>query len=115
MRAPRRPTLALATAIALAGCHGGPMPRTPRAVASAEPALDPDAPGAPLVTNAPPARPVTIVDRHPLLSKPRDYYENAGSNKIVKTGAATLVGIPAGILGEMRQIVIGRPAEQRSY
>jgi hypothetical protein len=53
------------------------------------------------------------VDRHPLLYKPRDYYETSGDNKIVKTAAATVIGIPAGVVGELRQIVTGAPSNRR--
>jgi len=56
---------------------------------------------------------VTFVDRHPLLSKPRDYYESSGNNKVVKTLAAGVVGVPAGLFGELKQIVVGRPAGLR--
>ena len=54
-----------------------------------------------------PSNTVTWVDRHPLFSKPRDYYETSGDNKVVKAAAATVIGIPAGIFGELRQIVVG--------
>jgi hypothetical protein len=89
------------------GCQSG----APRRVASAEPGLSPPAePGATVVEAHPPSAPtVTWVDRHPLFSKPRDYYESSGNNKVVKTAAATVIGIPAGIVGELRQIVVGAP------
>lgn len=57
-----------------------------------------------------PTRTVGIVDRHPLLRKPQQYYDNTKSNKLVKTASATFVGVPAGILGELKQIVIGKPS-----
>jgi hypothetical protein len=61
-----------------------------------------------------PARNVTWVDRHPLFSKPRDIYEKTNNNSpVVKTAAATVIGIPSGILGELRQIVVGAPATPR--
>ena len=56
---------------------------------------------------------MTFVDRHPLLSKPRDYYESSGDNKFVKSMAAGVIGVPAGIVGELKQIVVGKPAELR--
>jgi hypothetical protein len=62
------------------------------------------------VVQVPPARVVTFADRHPLLYKPREYYDSAGENKAAKIAAATVVGIPAGIVGELRQIVVGAPA-----
>jgi hypothetical protein len=63
-----------------------------------------------------PARPastLTWVDRHPLFSKPRDYYDNSGTNKVVKTAAAAVIGVPAGIFGELKQIVVGAPSDTR--
>jgi hypothetical protein len=97
----------------LAGCQSG----GPRRLASGEPGLS-----TPLevgqgstVAAAPvsPVRNVTWVDRHPLFSKPRDYYESAGNNTVVKTATAAVVGVPVGIFGELRQIVVGTPAETR--
>lgn len=59
---------------------------------------------------APPAeQTVSFVDRHPLFYKPREYYETGGTNKLRRTAAATFLGVPAGIYGELRQIVRGRP------
>ncbi len=59
------------------------------------------------------ARPATFADRHPLLYKPREYYDNSGNNTIVKTAAATFVGVPAGIVGELKQIITGTPGATR--
>src|SRR6185437_391481 len=101
--------LALAVAVTMpaAGCHSGPPSRP---VASAEPGLTTPESGTAVAADPPP-RTLTWVDRHPLLYKPRDYYESAGSNTIVKVGAATIVGIPAGVFGELRQIVVGAPGQ----
>ncbi len=60
-----------------------------------------------------PAKTVTWVDRHPLFSKPRDYWNTSGDNKIVKAAAATFVGVPAGMYNEAKQIIVGVPQEQR--
>ena len=60
--------------------------------------------------SASPARTVSVVDRHPLLRKPKQYYDNTNSNKAVKTAAAAVVGVPAGIVGEIKQIVVGTPS-----
>ncbi len=65
------------------------------------------------MTEATPERTVTYVDRHPLFSKPRQYWESSGDNKIVKTAAATFVGVPAGIYGELKQIVVGTTPTSR--
>lgn len=99
---------ALLTAASAAGC-GGPSKRT---LASSEPALVTE--GSPEVAIVDRAKPVpgtdSVVDRHPLFSKPRDYYESTGNNKITKTAAAAFIGVPAGIFGELKQIVVGAPA-----
>jgi hypothetical protein len=60
-----------------------------------------------------PAKTVSWVDRHPLFSKPRDYWDTSGDNKIVKAAAATFVGVPAGMYGEVKQIIVGTPQEPR--
>ena len=60
-----------------------------------------------------PTKTVTWVDRHPLFSKPRDYWDTSGNNKIVKAAAATFVGIPVGMYGEVKQIIVGTPQEAR--
>lgn len=57
----------------------------------------------------------TFVDRHPLLRKPRQYYDSTDSNKVVKTAAAAFIGVPSGIVGELRQIVVGVPRPATSY
>jgi hypothetical protein len=106
--------IALAS-MALTGCQNSPMRRHSPSV---EPALAPAATadaGGTTISAAPPApaKGATFVDRHPLFYKPRDYYESSGDNKIVKATAATVIGIPAGFLGEMRQIVVGAPATPR--
>ena len=61
----------------------------------------------------PPPKTVSWVERHPLFSKPRDYWETSGDNKIVKAAAATFVGVPAGMYGEVKQIIVGTPTEPR--
>jgi hypothetical protein len=91
-----------------AGCQG---------TGSRRPAPEPSLSGAidsnGAVAEAPTPKSVGYVDRHPLLSKPRDYWENSGDNKIVKAGAATFVGVPVGLYGEIKQIVVGTPPETR--
>lgn len=98
----------LLTALIGSGCQGTSM-RRPGALASAEPSLNTELGSPSTVVEVPAAQGITIVDRHPLFSKPREYYENSGDNRFVKTASATLIGIPAGIVGELRQIVAGRP------
>jgi hypothetical protein len=90
----------------LPGCQAGQSRRA--AVAAAEPGLNGTGDPAPSVVEVAPARPPTFADRHPLFTKPREYYDSSGNNKVVKAAAATMIGIPAGIVGELRQIVSGR-------
>jgi hypothetical protein len=109
------PVVVVVLAFTAAGCQTGPSKRT---LASAEPALSPPVDGGTTVVEGTPAptpapRTMTFVDRHPLLYKPRDYYESSGDNKLVKSTAAVVVGIPVGIFTELRQIVVGAPPEER--
>jgi len=101
--------IALLAALVASGCSGGPSKRT---LASTEPGLStvPGDSGVAIVDRAKPVpSSVTFVDRHPLFSKPRDYYESTNSNKAAKTAAAAVIGVPAGIYGELKQIVVGTP------
>jgi hypothetical protein len=110
MRGHRLLATALIAALAGAGCQGTGTLRRPRTVASTEPGLEPSPGSSTVIASTPPPSTVTFVDRHPLFSKPREYYENSGNNTIVKAAAATVIGIPAGLYGEMRQIVVGQPS-----
>src|SRR4051812_38601870 len=105
---------ALLVAFSASGCST-PSKRT---LASTEPGLS-TVPGDSGVTVVDRARPVpaseTFVDRHPLFSRPRHYYENSGSNKVTKTAGAVVLGVPAGIYGELKQIVVGAPATPAAY
>jgi hypothetical protein len=96
----------------MAGCQSGASSSQRRIAAKPEPGLalagEPGAGG--LVERTPPPPPQeTFVDRHPLFSKPREYYDTSGNNTLVKVAGATIVGIPVGIFGELRQIVVGQP------
>jgi hypothetical protein len=64
-------------------------------------------------TETSPVKQISWVDRHPLFSKPRDYWETSGDNKVVKAAAATFIGVPVGFFGEVKQIVVGVPSEPR--
>ncbi len=104
---------ALLMALAASGCTGGPSKRT---LASSEPALVPSDPDVTIVDRAKPVpSTVSVVDRHPLLSKPREYYDKTDSNKVAKTAAAGLIGVPAGIYGEFKQIIVGAPPGPAPY
>ncbi|MFI5459161.1 MAG: hypothetical protein ACHRXM_27345 [Isosphaerales bacterium] len=76
-------------------------------------AVDRDAAVADGAATATPAKTVSWVDRHPMFSKPRDYWETSGENKVVKAAAATFVGVPVGLYGEVKQIIVGTPTEPR--
>lgn len=91
------------------GCHANGRSRQ---VATAEPSLslgEETAP--PTIVEAPPARELGFADRHPLLFKPREYYETSGGGKVGKVASATVIGVPAGIIGEVKQIVVGQAAK----
>jgi hypothetical protein len=91
------------------GCQSGMPPK--RTIASREPSLAmPGDPQPGVVVQKPVGGSVAFVERHPLLYKPKEMYESSGNNTLVKVAGATLVGIPVGIFGELRQIVVGRPA-----
>jgi hypothetical protein len=98
-----------------AGCQGVGHPRT---VVTPEPSLSGTVESDTTATDgtrtaAAPVKTTTVVDRHPLFSKPRDYWETSGDNKVVKAAAATFVGVPVGIYGEVKQIIVGAPPEAR--
>lgn len=101
-------------ASAALGCNAGPSRRT---LASSEPALsDPASDAEVAIVDR--AKPVAVendpaVDRHPLLSKPLEYYDKTDSNKVVKTAAAAFIGVPAGIFGEIKQAIVGVPSASR--
>jgi hypothetical protein len=50
-----------------------------------------------------------FVDRHPFLYKPGEYYTTSDGNVVVKGFRATFIGIPAGIVGEVKQAFKGVP------
>jgi hypothetical protein len=107
-------TLLMAVTALSSGCQSS-VPR--RTVVTPEPSLsgavDRDAAVTDGTTTATPARTVSWVDRHPLFSKPRDYWETSGENKVVKAAAATFVGVPVGLYGEVKQIIVGTPVDGR--
>ncbi len=95
-------------ALLVLGGTGGCQSGAPRRVASTEPGLNTD--GTTVAETTPPAaNQVSWIDRHPLFYKPREYFDSSGNNTIVKTASATFIGIPAGIVGEVRQVLTGSP------
>ena len=113
-----RTILVLVLAVGLIpGCHTAGTKR-PSTVVSPGPTVSDagDVDGAvaeKTITSAPPVRTVSFADRHPLFSKPREYWETSGDNKVVKAAAATFIGVPAGFVGEVKQIITGAPPEPR--
>ncbi len=104
----RRLLVALLATVSMSGCQGA---RSHRSAAVSEPGLFPPGDGSAEIVEVQPSRTITFRDRHPLLAKPREYYDRGGHNKASKIAAATVVGVPAGIVGELRQIVVGRPPD----
>jgi hypothetical protein len=97
------------------GCQGS---GSRRAIASSEPGLTSTVEADGVVARSsspvePPIKTVNFVDRHPLFSRPRDYWEKSNSNKVVKAAAATFIGVPAGFVGEVKQIIVGAPPDMR--
>ena len=101
--------LALLASLTL-GCHGAGSTRVSSAP---EPSLSGAIDNNTAVAESSPPKTVSYVDRHPLFSKPRDYWESSGNNTIVKAGAATFIGVPVGIYGEIKQIVVGTTPQTR--
>ena len=101
--------------LSLGICAGCQSPGHPRTVVSPEPSLSGVVDGDSTVADGKvaPVKTTTVVDRHPLFSKPRDYWETSGDNKVVKAAAATFVGVPVGIYGEFKQIIVERRRKPR--
>ncbi|WP_165065361.1 hypothetical protein [Paludisphaera rhizosphaerae] len=95
-----------AAVLTTAGCHGAGKRRSiaNEPVLSGLDAEDKAYLDAPATTTA-----SSVVDRHPLLYKPREYWDTSGDNRVVKAAAATFIGVPAGMVGEVRQIFTGAP------
>ena len=83
--------------VVLGGCHCGSNYR------DADYGIMPDAP-----CGALPSHEKSFVDRHPLLSSPRNYYRDSGDNPVVKVLAGTVIGIPVGAAHEVWQIGYGQ-------
>jgi hypothetical protein len=113
MRGTRRlAIMVLAIAAGLTtGCQTAGTPRT-ATVISPEPPLGAGGGAiAEKTIETPPVKTVTFADRHPLFYKPKEYWETAGDNKLVKAAKATFIGVPAGFVGEVKQIFVGAPPE----
>lgn len=91
----------------LPGCQTAGSKR-PTTVVSPAPGVA-DADVAEKAITATPVKTTGFAARHPLFSKPREYWETSGNNKVVKAAAATFIGVPAGFVGEVKQIIVGAP------
>jgi hypothetical protein len=104
---------AAALAVGLvSGCQTAGTKRTATVISPAPTVSDtgnPDGAVAEKPIDTAPVKTVAFADRHPLFKKPREYWETSGDNKIVKAAAATFIGVPAGFVGEVRQIFVGVP------
>lgn len=109
--------VALLAVIFLAGCHGLHHRKSRNSdVIIGEPGLGSSSSGSipagaddPTMVPGDPPRKVAWYDRHPLTRKPMEVYQNTGKGPVVKTAAATFVGVPWGIGGEVVQIFRGCP------
>jgi hypothetical protein len=105
--------LALAFAL-ISGCQTAGSKR-PATVISPAPtvsdAAQPDNAVAERTITTAPVRTASFTDRHPLFTKPRQYWESSGDNKIVKVARTTFIGVPAGVVGEVKQIFVGAPPQ----
>jgi hypothetical protein len=108
-----RKPLALGVCVLAVAAITGCAQSRPRRVAAAEPPLISDSTGDTTVVEAPVARPVTFADRHPMFSRPKQYYDNTNGNKFSKTAAATVIGVPSGFVAEIKQIVVGQTPPPR--
>lgn len=95
--------------LVIALCSGCAQLNKRQHIATMEPPLEGGVVvGEPVVDGSAP-RPVTFVDRHPVLAKPRDIYNKSNHHKVVRVAAATVVGIPVGVVCETGQIIKGCP------
>jgi|GEM_PF-793931 len=113
-------TCVLLGLVVLSGCRSSAAPYySSSSYAPAPPevqmgAEDPSLAGAdmaalpPEVDAMPPAAEKGFVDRHPILSAPRNYYRDSGTNPVVKVLAGTFVGIPVGVVREVWQVGYGQ-------
>ena len=117
----RSKTLAALFGLAvLAGCHSSrhrtshyesPLPPSDYGLSTDSPSTvpTPDALAyqpSTMTTEMPPEK--GFVDRHPLLSSPRNYYRDSSRNPVMKVLAGTFVGVPVGVWREGKQIVYGQ-------
>jgi hypothetical protein len=100
----------------IAGCQSAGTKRPATVVSPAPPvsdASDVERAASEKTISTTPVSTVGFADRHPLFTKPKQYWETSGDNKIVKAAAATFIGVPAGFVGEVKQIFVGVPPETR--
>jgi hypothetical protein len=65
--------------------------------------------GTTVVDAAPAKHQYNFFHNHPLFYKPANFYHELGHGPLTGTAAAIFLGIPAGIVCEATQIVVGHP------
>ncbi len=110
MNFPFRTLRPVSAILALALATGCASSRPKRTVNSEPPLIVGDASdaGGTSVVEAPSARATSIADRHPILSRPRERYDTTNGNKLTRTAAAVVIGVPSGIGAEIKQIIVGQ-------
>lgn len=94
----------LLTVASVAGCQGGLNRRSSFA---ADPVVIDDGASGGSAFDAAPRR-VTWVQRHPLFFQPVEWYQRA-NNPVVGVIQGAVIGVPVGVVGEARQIIVGCP------
>lgn len=101
------------SALLISGCQSAATKRPSTIVSPSASVSDTDSAIGEKTITATPVRSASFVDRHPLFYKPREYWETSGDKKVVKAAAATFIGVPAGFVGEVKQIFTGNPPAPR--
>ena len=101
------------SAALISGCQTAGTKRPSTIVSPSASVSDADGAVGEKTIAAAPVQTASFADRHPLFSKPREYWETSGDRKVVKAAAATFIGVPAGFVGEMKQIITGTPPAPR--
>ncbi len=96
-------------ALVLWACAGCARMKKHSSVATMEPAYVGEGAVDGAIVDPAAGHPVTFVDRHPILSKPRDVYHNTNHHGVVKAAAATVVGVTMGVVCEVGQVFKGCP------
>jgi len=108
-----RPLVAGLLVAALVGCASS---KPKRSVIVSEPPLLSEGlspiDGGTEIAQAPEIRSDSFVDRHPFFTRPREYYDSTNGNKLTRTAAAAVIGVPSGIGAEIKQVFTGGPVSK---